>query len=277
MDLFVKGLREELEKVTGGVKKDSPWGEVNPLVIIGLTEAILDLGLSEDQTYAVIRSYGRQLSAQVHPDRNPTNISAERQRQIIGAFVLLDNRENFSLALADFKNIRAEDRRESKILRMTVSALRLQISGFEAHARAFLENKRKLEEEQAEFERRKQDEPLLVPGLQAELTSLHEMFEAEQEKHEKRVKKLTDERDSFASKNQTIRKSLSTKYKEWKSRLEWKIESMSRRSSLMRRDLRAKIRILEKENALLRKNLSAYKRAEERRLKALSTEEQKKS
>ncbi len=138
MDDFTKGLRDQLEKTIGGGVKTAPWGEVNPLITIGLTEAILDLGLTEDQIYAVIRSYGRQLAAQVHPDRNAFNISAERQRQIIGAFVFLDDRQKFSLALADFRTIKADDRRESKILRMTVRALRDQITVLELQSHDFI-------------------------------------------------------------------------------------------------------------------------------------------
>lgn len=163
MDAFTQSLRAQLEKATG---QAPPWGDVNPLVVIGLTEAILDLGLTEDQIYSVIRSYRRQLAAQVHPDRNPANFSPKRQKQILGAFDLLDDRQNFSRALAHFKTLRSEDRRETKILGQALTALRQQLSGFESQFDALKTEKEQLSTERQEYERLKLEEPLVVPNLQ---------------------------------------------------------------------------------------------------------------
>ena len=167
MSEFSRQLRKEFEA-------PSPWGDVNPLVIIGLTEAILDLGLTEDQIYATIRSYARQLSAQVHPDRNPANISPERQRQIIGAFDFLDDRQNFIAALADFRNLRAEDRREIKALSQSISVLRQRLESYETKTNVITEERTKLAQERNKFKREKLTEPLAVPPLAREITRLRE-------------------------------------------------------------------------------------------------------
>lgn len=171
MDFFSQSLKAQLKETLGQSK---PWGDVNPLVVIGLTEAILDLNLTEDQMYAAIRSYVRQLAAQIHPDRRPGNVSAERQEQILGAFNWLDDQENFSLALADFKTLKAEDRREIRVVRGENVALRLRIDTYEAQFGQLTADRDALKREKSEYERKKIDEPLLVPRLEDAIKHYHE-------------------------------------------------------------------------------------------------------
>ncbi len=235
-DQFVGDLQKQLKKTTSEATETSPWGEVNPLVIIGLTEAILDLGLTEEQMYAVIRSYGRQLVGQVHPDRNPANFSADRQRQIIEAFVFLDDPGKFSLALADFKNIRAEERRESKILRGTVSALRRQISSFELQARTFLERRQRLEEDRAEYERLVREEPLVVPKLEEQIEKLKEKFDSKETNYVKRIRKLVAERDDLAQKVRNIKDILKARYKDQIGRMRLEIKQLKERNFSLLKD-----------------------------------------
>lgn len=168
MDQFIQSLKAQVEKAFG---QKPPWGDVNPLVVIGLTEAILDLGLTKDQIYAVIRSYGRQLAAQVHPDRKPENVSPERQRQILGAFEVLDNQEYFTNALAQFKNLRAEDRREVRILSQALQAERKRVEGFESQARAIALDRQALAEEHAKFNKLKEEEALVLPDVQSTIAA----------------------------------------------------------------------------------------------------------
>ncbi len=168
MDNFTRELKASIGKALG---QTLPWGDVNPLVVIGLTEAVLDLGLTEDQIYAVIKSYGRQLAAQVHPDRKPENVSPERQRQILGAFGILDSRDDFIKALAHFKTLRAEDRRETKILSQAIRAERKRVAGFESQAQAIKDAEQALNRERSEFLEMKEKEPALIPDLQLAITA----------------------------------------------------------------------------------------------------------
>lgn len=160
---FTQSLKRQVEKALGQAPS---WGDINPLVVIGLTEAVLDLGLTEDQIYAAIRSYGRQLAAQVHPDRKPDNVTPERQHQILAAFEVVDSRERFNRALADFKNIRAEDRRESRILGQAVRVLRDRLSDFENQTAIFKEQREALDLELSALDRYKKQTASQVKVLE---------------------------------------------------------------------------------------------------------------
>jgi hypothetical protein len=172
---FLSNLKQSVQKSQSTVT--TPWRDVNPLVVIGLTEAILGLDLTTDQIYSVIRSYGRQLVAQVHPDRLAENISGDRQAQIFEAFNVLDNQEHFNLALAEFKTLRAEDRRETKILSETVASLRQQVTGLEAEFNKFAKLKSDLAQERQRFEEQKEKEHLVLPDLERTLRADEERIE----------------------------------------------------------------------------------------------------
>ena len=173
MDDFTSALRAQVQGATG---KNNKWGDVNPLVVIGLTESILGLGLTEDQIHAVIRSYGRQLAAQIHPDRpdiQSKSMSEDRQREILDAFNTLDDSAVFQRALAEFRNLRAADRRETHILSQALHSLRAQVASSEAQSRTLRESREAFEAEKREFEKQKKEEPLLIPTLQEEIASLY--------------------------------------------------------------------------------------------------------
>ncbi|MHB1316648.1 MAG: hypothetical protein ACYCZW_02200 [Minisyncoccota bacterium] len=163
MNSFLSDLKTNLLKTKEGAQK--PWGGVNPLILIGLTDTILNLGLDEQQLYHVVKSYGRQLTAQVHPDRNITNVSEETRKQIFDVFNTLDNFDEFRLALNEFQSIRAEDRRENRVLLESVSSLRHQVSVLEESISQMRIARERLVAERQEFERVKQAESLELPGL----------------------------------------------------------------------------------------------------------------
>lgn len=169
MNSFADSLRERLEKATG---KGPPWGDVNPLVMIGLTEAILDLGLTEEQMYPAVRGFLRQLAAQVHPDRNPVNVSSSRQQQILDALNYLDDRENFSRALDHFRTLKAEDRREVKILSQTVDSLRRQSKELDKKEVTLRAEKESFVAMRDAFRKQQSKEPLQVPKLEETIQSL---------------------------------------------------------------------------------------------------------
>ena len=165
MSEFSRMLRQDI------VDSSPPWGEVNPLVVIGLSEAILELGLNESQFYSIIRSFGKKLVSQVHPDSNSGNFSPERQRQIIEAYAfLVESPENFSKALADFKNLRADDRRETRALSIANATLRERLSHYEGRVNLVTQEREKLVQEEEDYKKLKMKEPLRVPILESELS-----------------------------------------------------------------------------------------------------------
>jgi len=178
MNHFTKNLRDQVGKVFG---KDLSH-ESNPLVIIGLTEAILDLGLTEEQLHFAVRSYCRQLAAQVHPDRSPDNISAKRQEQILGAFNVIDDIKKFSIALKEFKNLKAEDRSELRVLRDSLSSYKARLAGMESEFSAITERRNQLEKEIADFKKLKEAEPSQVPILESEVDYLSKRIDDLQER-----------------------------------------------------------------------------------------------
>lgn len=171
VEFFVRSVREQIEKATG---QALPWGDVNPLVVIGLTEAILDLGLTEDQMYPVIRGFLRQLAAQVHPDRGAANVSGDRQKQILSALDYLDDRQNFSRALDHFRTLKAEDRRESRIARQELSSMRVRLRDFEGQWKDLEAGRHALEGDKQEFRRQVENEKFQVPVLAQQLEELQE-------------------------------------------------------------------------------------------------------
>jgi len=142
MDTFASDLRRAL--VVGPSRP--AWG-MNPLVAIGLSEALFDLGLSTDQLYAAVRSYVRQLLAQVHPDRRPENVTAARQAQIMDAFGQIDDRAVFVEALAEFRELRIEDRREVRQLRVQFDAAQEQLDALRHEVTAHVQTKAALRDE----------------------------------------------------------------------------------------------------------------------------------
>jgi hypothetical protein len=169
MSSFSQALLNQLEKASG---QAPPWGDINPLVVIGLTEAILDLGLTEDQMYAVVRSFTRQLAAQVHPDTQQTNVSSERQQQIIDALNYLDDRENFTRALTDFRVLKAEDRREMKTLRETLAATRARLADYEGQISNLATEKTNLANQWILLGKQKREQAIAIRNAEQEKSTL---------------------------------------------------------------------------------------------------------
>ena len=74
----------------------------NPLTMIGLTPAILGLGLTQDELYEYCTRIARTLFACVHPDRHNGTQRPEALR-FSEAFALLKDRQVFHAALKEFQ------------------------------------------------------------------------------------------------------------------------------------------------------------------------------
>jgi hypothetical protein len=174
MDAFTSGLKMRVETALG---QASPSGEVNPLVVIGLTQAMLELKLTEDQMYNVVHSYARQLATQIHPDRNPKNVNEENQRRIFEAFETLKDRTQFARALQEFRSLKAGDRSEINILRGVLKATKERLQHYLNKEASLNRNQAILERELSAFHRNKHRDEMRIPGLQGEVTRLEERVE----------------------------------------------------------------------------------------------------
>ena len=77
----------------------------NPLTMIGLTPAILGLGLTQDELYEYCTRIARALFACVHPDRHHGTQRPEALH-FSEAFDLLKDRQVFRAAIAEFQGQR---------------------------------------------------------------------------------------------------------------------------------------------------------------------------
>lgn len=114
----MNGFGRELVKTLKGKKRD----QENPLEIVGLSPAILELGLSRDELYEHCRKIARDLLARVHPDKHG-GIITPAVLKYSEAFNLLDNRKVFDEALTEFRETHSYERREETTLRQQIANL----------------------------------------------------------------------------------------------------------------------------------------------------------
>ncbi len=164
MDDFTRGLKKSVQVTLG---KDSDWG-VNPLVVIGLTEAMLDLELTEEQMFKAVRGYVRQLAGQIHPDQANSRISVERQRQIFEAFEVLDDRRRFSKALEEFRLLKSEDRKEIRILSQSLARAQQELASAQSRESTVSREQRKLERDKQIFYREERKRKSAITELRLE-------------------------------------------------------------------------------------------------------------
>jgi len=105
-------IKENIEIAQG---KRQPKPPVNPLVTIGLSDAILNLPIPPESLYKIVMSYLRQLIGQIHPDANQTTESPEVVA-IREAADQLKDVATFRIALTEFRTIRNEAKRERQVL-----------------------------------------------------------------------------------------------------------------------------------------------------------------
>jgi len=191
---FARSLLTTVAKATD---QGPPWGDVNPLVVIGLTEAILDLNLGEEKIHKVVKSFVRQLAAQVHPDRNPADENYDRQQQIMKALDYLGNDENFSLALDHFRNLKAEDRREMGVLRQRLTMLQRSTGDLEERLAFLNQGKNLLEEERATFERQRIQDPVQAPLLRKNLEDIKKVLASTERRMHSTEAHVTEWRSRF--------------------------------------------------------------------------------
>lgn len=118
MDLVETVLRELKKQISR-----EEYHEENPLVVIGLSPEILNLGLSADELWRYCRSVSRNLVSCFHPDRKQDLGVEEYQRRYARAFELLKDKEVFKRALEEFELQTRAERSELNRLRKSFNDL----------------------------------------------------------------------------------------------------------------------------------------------------------
>ena len=171
MDAFASSLKTSLQKAMG---VRSFTGDVNPLAVIGLSESLLALNLTEDQMYIVVHRYARQVLQQIHPDTQggkQSKLTDENQRRIFEAFDTLDDRANFSRALAEFRTLRSDERTEANLLRRSLVVVKDRLAAFESRELALSQGSKTLERDREiiDIERRNHRQDILDLNREAGL------------------------------------------------------------------------------------------------------------
>lgn len=164
MSELARHLRRQME---GGF----PHG--NPLINIGVSAQILDLGLTEDELYDyIVKGVARQLVMRIHPDRVGADQRPDLellQRKYNQAYEELQERQTFVKALAEFRNLKAEERSETRLLRRSLHETREILESYRSREVYITEGERRLKAEREEFEKNYRSQINLVPRLEAQL------------------------------------------------------------------------------------------------------------
>lgn len=171
MSELSRALRNELSG-------DFPQG--NPLVTIGVSAQILDLGLSADELFEYItKDVARRLILRFHADHllhtDHGGVEGEQSEVALlrgrlgDAYRDLQNREIFDRALAHFRSLKAEDRRETKILRAALEAARQKLTTYESREVELSQTGRQIERVKDAVEREKVVQARIIPGLEGDI------------------------------------------------------------------------------------------------------------
>jgi len=170
MSELTRGLRRELA--------GDGFPQENPLVALGIAAEILDLGLTEDELYDYLtKDVARRLVMRFHPDRVDPHKRADvvfLQRKHAQAYEELQNRERFRQALAEFRNLKAEERSETRLLRQALLEARDRLESFRKKELFLTTGIRQLERDRLGFERIKAEQDRVVPMLRSVMDSLKE-------------------------------------------------------------------------------------------------------
>ena len=117
----------------------------NPLTMIGLTPAILGLGLTQDELYEYCTRIARALFACVHPDRHHGTQRPEALR-FSEAFALLKDRQVFHAAIKDFQEQRRHGSANPAHRSREEDTLRLRFQELQRRNAVLMSEERKLRE-----------------------------------------------------------------------------------------------------------------------------------
>ena len=117
----------------------------NPLTMIGLTPAILSLGLTQDELYEYCTRIARTLFACVHPDRHHGTQRPEALH-FSEAFDLLKDRQVFHAAITEFQGQRRHGAAHTAHRSQEEDTLRLRFQELQRRNAVLMGEERKLRE-----------------------------------------------------------------------------------------------------------------------------------
>jgi hypothetical protein len=117
----------------------------NPLTMIGLTPAILGLGLTHDELYEYCTRIARALFACVHPDRH-NGTQRPEALHFSEAFDLLKDRKVFNAAIKEFQGQRRHGSSYTTRRSQEEEALRLRFQELQRRNAMLMGEERKLRE-----------------------------------------------------------------------------------------------------------------------------------
>ena len=117
----------------------------NPLTMIGLTPAILGLGLTQDELYDYCIRTARTLFACVHPDRHHGTQRPEALH-FSAAFALLKDRQVFHAAITEFQGQRRQGSAPAPHRSHAEDTLRLRFQELQRRNAVLMGEERKLRE-----------------------------------------------------------------------------------------------------------------------------------
>jgi len=117
----------------------------NPLTMIGLTPAILGLGLTQDELYEYCTRIARALFVCVHPDRHHGTPRPEALH-VSEAFDLLKDRQVFHAAITEFQGQRRHGSAQTTRRSQEEETLRLRFQELQRRNSVLMGEERKLRE-----------------------------------------------------------------------------------------------------------------------------------
>jgi hypothetical protein len=117
----------------------------NPLTMIGLTPAILGLGLTQDELYEYCTRIARALFACVHPDRH-NGTQRPEALHFSEAFDLLKDRQVFHAAITEFQGQRHHGSFHAMYQSQEEETLRLRLQALQRRNSVLMGEERRLRE-----------------------------------------------------------------------------------------------------------------------------------
>jgi hypothetical protein len=167
MSELSRSLRRELT---------SEFPNGNPLVIIGTSPQILDLGLTADELFEYItKDVARRLILRFHTDRQDFSERPEvavSRGHLAEAYRQLQDRETFDRALTQFRDLKAEERSEIRTLRIALENTKQKLFSYTSKEVEISEGAKRLDRDRRTLSQARVMQERIIPGLEGDITRL---------------------------------------------------------------------------------------------------------